>query len=149
MYVGNTPEQMMQELGYRYFYGIRRSDRGELFLGKLDTIDNSDNITVNNPGHDDENFPNLMSGEDFFEGRDINHELVYENLNYEQFMWDNQNVYFYVNDEGELVVRLNRKYDYPEGISSDGNSLSIDDYSENYIQPGYVLDGYAQSDGQE
>jgi len=120
MYVGTTPEQFAQNTNNRYFYGIRRSDSGELFLGKLDTIDNSDSITVNNPGADNENFPNLMSGEDFFEGRDVDHELVYENLNYEQFLWDNQNVYFYVNDEGELVVRLNRKYDYPQGISSDG-----------------------------
>lgn len=120
MYVGTTPEQFAKNIENRYFYGIRRSDRGELFLGKLDTIDNSDSITVNNPGDNDENFPNLMTGEDFFEGRDINHEVVYENLNYEQFMWDNQNAYFYVNDEGELVLRLNRKYDYPQGISSDG-----------------------------
>ena len=33
--------------------------------------------------------------------------------------WDDKNIYYYVNSEGEVVLRINTKYEYDNGISSD------------------------------
>lgn len=112
MYVGNTPEQMMQGSGYRYFYGLRRTDDGELIFGRLDYLKNDDSLTINKPGNPADDFTNFAEGQDFLEGRDIEHELVYKNLNFEQFVWDNKNIFFYINDDGEFVVSVNRKVKY-------------------------------------
>ena len=46
--------------------------------------------------------------------------IGYENLNYEQFRWDDRNISYYVNAEGELIVRINQKYTYDENSSSNG-----------------------------
>ena len=50
------------------------------------------------------------------------HNLVYENLNYEQFRWDDANLVYYINDEGELVVRVNQ--------DADAGTISYADTSE-------------------
>jgi len=149
MYVGNTPEQMMQELGYRYFYGLRRTYDGEMFVAKVDQTKTGDAITINNPGDPENNFPTFEEGQDFFEGRDVFHTLVYENLNYEQFRWDDKNIYYYINAEGELIAKINETHTYDDTVSSNGVSISTSGESGNYFPPGYVLDGYAESDGQE
>lgn len=119
-YIGFTPEQLYSAVENRFFYGLRRTDQGELFLGKLDQLKNDDSLTINNPGNTEDNFNNFEEGQDFFEGRDVNHRRVYENLRYEQYKWDNQNIYYYVNSEGELVVRINQGYDYTDTVSSSG-----------------------------
>jgi len=119
-YAGFTPEQIYNALGSRYFYGLRRTDSGEVFVNKVDQLRGTDGITVNNVGDTEDNFPNFEQGQDFYEGRDIFHNLVYKNLNYEQFRWDNNNLYYYVNDEGELVIRINQKFTYDDTVSSNG-----------------------------
>lgn len=119
-YVGFNPDYIQSAVQDRYFYGLRRTDDGELFLSKADQLKNTDSITINNPGDPSANFPNFEEGQDFYEGRDVNHNLVYENLNYEQFRWDDRNIFYYINEEGELVVRINQNYTYDENSSSNG-----------------------------
>ena len=119
-YIGNTPENIISNLGSRYLYGLRRTDHGELFVGKLDQLSATDSLELNKPGLSQDNFNNFQEGQDFFEGRNINHNLVYENLNYEQFKWDDKNIFYYVNDEGQLVARVSQAYTYDDSISSDG-----------------------------
>lgn len=121
-YTGMTAENMNGSIPNRYFYGLRRTDQGELFIGKADQmkIDDSHSITINNPGDPANNFPNFEAGQDFYEGRDVHHDLVYTNLNYEQLRWDERNISYYVNDEGELVARINHTFPYDDGSSSNG-----------------------------
>ena len=57
-------------------------------------------------------------GTDFFQGRDVNHNIVFDNLLYEQYRWDDRSIYYYIDDTGQLVARINTKYDYPSGIQS-------------------------------
>lgn len=123
-FVGMNPTSIYDALGNRFLYGFRRTDQGELFMGKIDQLSKDDNITINNPGNLADNFTNFQEGQDFFEGRDINHELVYKNLNYEQLRWDDRNLYYYINAEGELVVSVNKKHNYKNTDSSDGTSIS-------------------------
>ena len=91
----------------RYFYGLRRTDEGELYIGKVDQLSANDPITINLPGNIDDNYKDFDQGYDFYEGRDLNHSKPFKNLKYEQFRWDDVNLNYYINDEGEFVVRLN------------------------------------------
>jgi len=91
----------------RYFYGLRRTDEGELYIGKVDQLSANDPITINLPGNVDDNYKDFDQGYDFYEGRDLNHSKPFVNLKYEQFRWDDVNLNYYINDEGEFVVRLN------------------------------------------
>jgi uncharacterized UPF0160 family protein len=119
-YIGTSAESVYAAVQNRYFYGLRRTDNGELFLGKVDQLKAADTLTINKPGEPTENFPNFQEGQDFYEGRNVFHDLVYENLNYEQFRWDDRNVLYYINDEGELVLRVNQNHTYTDGDSSNG-----------------------------
>ena len=91
----------------RYFYGLRRTDEGELYIGKVDQLSANDPVTINLPGNIDDNYKEFDQGYDFYEGRDLNYSKPFKNLKYEQFRWDDVNLNYYINDEGEFVVRLN------------------------------------------
>ena len=119
-YTGFTPDHINGAVENRFFYGLRRTNEGELFLSKADQLKIEDSITINNPGDPAQNYPNFEQGQDFYEGRDVNHDLVYENLNYEQFRWDNRNIQYYIDSQGELIVRINQNYTYDENSSSNG-----------------------------
>ena len=119
-YAGTTPDHLNGAIPDRYFYGLRRTDEGELFIGKMDQMSATGEVTINNPGDPGQNYPDFDQGQDFYEGRDVNHDLVYENLNYEQFKWDGRNISYYVNDEGELVARVNHSFTYDDNSSSNG-----------------------------
>jgi hypothetical protein len=103
-YIGITPADLINSFSKRYFYGIRRNDDGEIFLGKYDQLVD-EVLVINLPGNTSENFPNFTEGQDFFEGRDQFHELIYENLNYEQFRWDGRSLTYTINEDGEFVLR--------------------------------------------
>lgn len=97
----------------RYLYALRRTDEGELFFSRVDQLSKLDSIQINEPADRDEDFTEFEIGVDFFEGRNVFHELVFDNLNYEQYRWDDRNIYYYLNDNGELVARVGQKYTYP------------------------------------
>lgn len=115
-YVFGSDEQGLLGNSPKYFYGLRRTEDGELYLAKLNQLNGEDIIELNIPGPVEENFVDFEPGLDFVDGRNANHELEYANLKYEQLRWDNRSLYYYINDDGQLVVRINRKYTYPTGI---------------------------------
>ena len=120
-YFGNSADNILGGVDGRFFYGLRRTDDGELFITKVYQREPNATIQVNAPGDPNNNYKDFEQGTDFFEGRDQNHEYVYENLTYEQLRWDERHLFYYINDEGELVVRFNRPYTYPTGVSTDGS----------------------------
>jgi hypothetical protein len=120
-YAGTDQNSVIDGLDGRFFYALRRTEQGELFFIKVDQLDPNESIQVNKPGDPSENFNEFTQGQDFFEGRSQNHELLYTNLNYEQLRWDDRNIYYYVNDEGELVAKINRPHTYTTGVSTDGD----------------------------
>jgi hypothetical protein len=121
-YTGMSPDTMMGAVPNRFFYGLRRTNNGELFAVKSDQMrtDDAHTVTINNPGAPEDNFPNFEQGQDFYEGRDVNHNLVHVNLNYEQLRWDERNISYYVDDDGELVARINHSFTYNENSSTTG-----------------------------
>jgi len=99
----------------RYFYALRRTEQGDLYFTKTDTLLDSESITINELTYDtSEDFPDFEFGTDYFEGRDEFHERTYKNLVYDQFKWDSTNLFYYLNENGELVVRVNQAYIYTD-----------------------------------
>ena len=119
-YTGTSPDHINGAIPDRFFYGLRRTDNGELFVGKMDQMSTTDAIMINNPGDPAQNYPSFEEGQDFLEGRDVNHDSVYDNLNYEQFRWDGRNISYYVDSDGELVARVNHSFTYDDNSSSNG-----------------------------
>ena len=51
----------------RYFYGLRRTDEGTLYIGKVDQLQANDPVTINVPGAIVDNYEGFDQGEDFYE----------------------------------------------------------------------------------
>ena len=120
-YVGNSPDVLIQQLGEtRYFYALRRTEDGYLYLYKTDQLAGADDVIQLNKIGDDpsKDFSDFEFGVDFFDGRLENHEIDpnIENINWEQYRWDSRNIFYYINDNGEFVVRINEPYAYPADL---------------------------------
>ena len=124
-YIGSETnfENLLGAGNPRFFYALRRDDDGLLYFAKIDQIKDVGTITVNNPGLAEFDYTDFEYGVDFFEGRlEEDHSRPYANLQWDQYRWDNKNMYYYINESGELIVRINQQYTYPpELIISNGN----------------------------
>lgn len=97
----------------RYFYGLRRTDEGLLFFTKIDQLTDDSTVTVNEAGSNENNYEEFSYGVDFFDGRlETDHSRPYPNLYFDQYRWDTKNSSYYINENGELVVRINKEYPY-------------------------------------
>ena len=114
-YIGQQPSDVLGDQP-RFFYALRRTDDGELYFARVDQLIGEDGIDINNPGDPNENYEDFEVGVDFYEGRDVYHNLVFENLKYEQYRWDDRSIYYYIDEDGQLVARVNATYTYPTGV---------------------------------
>jgi hypothetical protein len=116
-YLGTTPTE---GLGFapRYWYALRRNQDGELFLVRSDQIADGDAYALNIPGPIEEDFTGFEAGIDFLGGIDATHEPTSANMVYPQYKWDGRSLFYYIDNEGMFVVRINKGYSYPVGISS-------------------------------
>ena len=116
-YVGNeySATDLLGEGNPRYFYGLQRTDDGTLYFYKIDQLAATDTLSLNVPGPSVSNFENFEYGVDFFDGRlATDHSRPYPNLVFDQYRWDNKNCYYYLDNTGELVVRINQVYTYTQ-----------------------------------
>ena len=116
-YIGTTPSESLGD-SPKYFYGIRRNEDGELFLVRSDQLRDFDAVEINNPESVEETFDDFEAGVNYFDGVDVNHNIVYSGLKYTQYKWDDRSIFYYVDSNGNLVMRINKAYAYPDGISS-------------------------------
>jgi hypothetical protein len=116
-YLGTTPTEGLGN-SPRYWYALRRNDDGELFLVRSDQIIDRDAYELNIPGPPEEDFDNFVVGTDYLDGIDLTHEPIKENMFYPQYRWDDRSLFYYVDSEGMFIVRINKGYSYPNGISS-------------------------------
>jgi hypothetical protein len=116
-YLGTTPSESLGD-SPRYWYALRRNEDGEMFLVRSDQITDLDAYELNIPGPPEEDFEDFEVGVDFFDGIDSTHETPKENMYYPQYKWDQRSLFYYVDNEGMFVMRINRGYSYPTGISS-------------------------------
>lgn len=113
-YLGTPPDQVLGDTP-RYFYALRRASDGSLYAIQSDQIVSSESIEINELGDYADNYENFEAGVDFYEGRDVFHNPVYQNLKYEQYRWDNRKIFYYVDDDGQLVARINNGFTYDNG----------------------------------
>ena len=118
-YLGTSPLESLGD-SPRYFYGMRRNSDGELFLIRSDQLKDAGDVELNTPGSTAETFDDFEAGIDFFDGIDADHNVIYDNLKYPQYKWDDRSIFYYVDAQGQLVMRINKGYVYPTGISSNG-----------------------------
>jgi hypothetical protein len=97
----------------RYLYALRRTDDGLVYFVRVDQLKATDSITINDPGPSVDDFTEFEYGVDFFDGRlESDHSRPYANLRWDQYRWDDRNMFYYINEQGELVVRINQNYVY-------------------------------------
>lgn len=120
-YVGGeiSLNDMLGEGNPRYLYALSRQDGGgddgTLYFYKIDQLRDTDTITLNVAGPNSGNFEQFEYGIDFFDGRlAVDHSRPYPNLAFDQYRWDGKDCYYYINANGELVVRLNQSYTYSQ-----------------------------------
>ena len=138
-YVGSNPQDVLNGIIKRYFYGMRRNNDGELFLVRIDQLQTSEGntITINELGDAAENFPDFEEGIDFLDGVDEDHNVVYDNLRYQQIKWEGRSLLYYIEpDTGVFVQRISEAYTYPTNISSSGYGEG-NDASVIKANPGY------------
>lgn len=113
-YIGQVNIQdILGQNNPRFFYALRRTDDGTLYFEKLDQLTATETITVNIAGPAADNFEDFEYGVDYFDGRLAeDHSRPFPNLKFDQYRWDNRNMYYYINDNGELVARINQVYNY-------------------------------------
>ena len=120
-YIGNNPESIVQGFIKQYFYGMRRNEDGELFLLRVDQLSGQGTATKNDVGIGENNYPDFEEGIDFLEGIDANHDIVYDNLRYQQIKWDGRLLTYYIDPtDGQFIVRISEDYVYPDNISGPG-----------------------------
>jgi hypothetical protein len=118
-YFGLTPQDMLDHgVGRaRYFYALRRTQEGDIFITKVDQLVGTDTVQVNYPGDTTDDWEFFEMGVDFFDGRDADfHERPHPNLIFDQYRWDSRNISYYINENGELVARINQPYTYPTDV---------------------------------
>lgn len=118
-YIGYGPDHVSNITPKRYFYGLRRNEDGELFITRIDQLKDDASIEINIPGAPGDSYVEFAEAVDFFEGRTEEHDIVFPNLNFEQYRWDNRIIYYFIDQEGQWVLRTGQEFIPPEGISSD------------------------------
>jgi hypothetical protein len=117
-YVGSDVNQtdLLGANNPRYFLALRRTDDGTLYFAKIDQITDTDSVVINEPGLANQDYQEFDYGVDFFDGRDeITHARNYKNLKWDQYRWDTKNIFYYIDEQGNFVVRINQEYSYPAG----------------------------------
>jgi len=146
-YIGNenNADDLLGQNNPRYFYALRRTDDGLVFLLRLDQLKDTDTaITINDPGLAENDFQDFEYGVDFFDGRqDVDHARPYANLRWDQYRWDTRSVYYYINNNGEFIVRLNKSYEYPASFvgSITGTTMTVASMDSGIIKVGMTLIG--------
>ena len=114
-YIGQVSAvELLGDGNPRFFYAIRRDDEGLLYFSRIDQITDTSSITINNPGLSENDFTEFEYGVDFFDGRlEADHSRPFSNLQWDQYRWDARNMAYYINENGEFIVRINQAYVYP------------------------------------
>ena len=60
-YIGASQEQYFMQNGKRFFYGLRRTDNGELFLSKVDQLNQDDVVQINTVSYTHLTLPTICS----------------------------------------------------------------------------------------
>jgi hypothetical protein len=116
-YIGNQDTSaLLGPNNPRYYYALRRTEEGDLYFTRFDQLLGNDEIIINNIGLAEDDFTEFEVGVDYFDGRTTEHVRLDTNLSPDQYRWDSRSIYYYLNEEGELVARVNQTRSYPTDV---------------------------------
>jgi len=115
-YIFGADDALLGDDSPKYFYGIRRTQDGELYLTRENLLQTGETIVINNPGPPDDDYVEFEYGLDYVDNVNEEHEILFNNLYFSQYRWDKRSIYYYIAEDGTFVVRINQKYVYPTGI---------------------------------
>lgn len=115
-YLGRTPVETLGN-SPAFFYALRRDDDGQLYIVRSEQLKDNEMIDINEPGDLADNFEDFEAGVDYYEGVDANHDRVFKNLKYTQYRWDDRPIFYYVDEEGNLIAKVFDNYVYPTGVA--------------------------------
>lgn len=100
--LGNT----IDDLG-SYFYALRRDDDGNLFINRIDNLNDLETVDLFGP-EVNADFVGKATEDYFGERDDATRLLEYstDDVKYEQWKWENLKKFYYLNEDGELVVSV-------------------------------------------
>lgn len=111
-YIGST----LPEPG-RFFYKLTRADDGYLTLTKYDLVADNDTIVINDLilRNDQENQLDFDFGSNMaVYNVDENHEIINKAAGHVQIKVSADDLHYFIDDNGYLVLRFNNDYEYPE-----------------------------------
>lgn len=101
----------------RYFYALRTDDEGNIYFTRVDQWNSNEAVEINSSGLAGDDWEYFELGVDYFDGKNaLTHEKDTPNLNFDQYRFDSRSAYYYINANGELVVRYNQGYSYSQDV---------------------------------
>jgi hypothetical protein len=99
-----------------YFYKLTRDASGYLVFTKIDLNADGTAVVVNNNAvsTDPEQQQQFDIGSDVVViNVDANHELINQAAGHSQYKIKPEDLVYFINDSGDMIVRINGSYDYP------------------------------------
>jgi hypothetical protein len=111
-YIGTGP---VSRENRKYFYKITRNSNQELILTKIDLNSSTETVVVNNPELETNNVKHAFQGfnTDYVViNTDESHNIIDPPLGVSQYKVRNDDINYFVDNNGNLIARINAKYTY-------------------------------------
>lgn len=109
-YIGEGP---ISRENRKFFYKITRNSDNDLILTKINTNASTEEIVLNDPSIAGEQHVFQGFGTDYTViNTDANHEVIDDPLGVSQYMIRNDDVNYYIDENGNFIARINKKYNY-------------------------------------
>ena len=111
-YIGQGP---VPRESRKYFYKLTRNSNQELILTKIDLNNSSEEVVINDPELRNTNAQHAFAGfgTDYVViNTDENHAIIDEALGTSQYKVRNDDINYFVNEDGNLIARINARYTY-------------------------------------
>jgi hypothetical protein len=110
-------DSALGESSQRFFYALRTDEEGNIYFTKIDIWMSDESVEINLPGDVGDDWEFFEVGVDYFDGKNPEtHVKDIPNLKFDQYRFDSRSLYYYINGNGELVVRYNKSYSYPQDV---------------------------------
>jgi len=99
-----------------YFYRLSRDSSGYLVFTKVDLNADGTEVVINTNASitaegDQQSFD--ISSDAVVINIDANHELINQAAGHSQYKIKPEDLLYFINENGDLIVRINGSYDYP------------------------------------
>lgn len=115
-YIGSTIDASL----IKYFYRLSRDSEGYLTFTKVNLALDDETIVIDDPeARADEEAQSDFGGFDndtLVINVDANHNIVNKSMGYSQYKVRPDDLLYFINEDGEMIVRINGTYSYPTTV---------------------------------